>query len=61
MTNIDAREEFRRHSVILARVQGDDRRRGRAGATTSRWRPPVDHGLRRARLAERLGELELRR
>ena len=29
MTNIYAREEFRRHSVISAVVPGDDRRRGR--------------------------------
>src|SRR4029450_1234642 len=43
----------------LARVQGDDRRRRRGWVPRRPGGAPVDHGLRRARLAERLGEPEL--
>ena len=51
MTNIYAREEFRRHSVISPVVPRDDRRRRGRRVPPRAGGAAVDHGLRRARLA----------
>ncbi len=54
MSNIAAREEFRRHSVVSEVVPGDDHRPRSRWLSSGAGGDAVDHHLRRTTLAERL-------
>ena len=54
MSNIYAREEFRRHSVVSDGLPGDDHRSRGRWLSSGAGGDAVDHQLRRTTLAERL-------